>query len=184
MATNTKFITVSDFADYEDISTYLDDTKYLDPHILAAQEKQIRPILGNTLYTTLQTEVAGSSLTAANTALIAKIKPVLVYYSYAEYIPHAGVYSTNSGLVEYTSDHAKPASDTRLGMIRRNAQDLADTYRRQLISFLKQNKTIYTTWDECDTVGTNDFPRISKASRKRRNPAKMDFDYTSYNRER
>lgn len=174
MAVDTKFITEANFTSYADISTYL-ATKYLYPSILVAQEKFIRPIVGNTLYAELQTQVAATSVTAANQLLLNEIYPVLVYYSYGEYLLVEGVYDTNMGLREYKEEHSDPASAARVGAIRRNVIEIADMYERQLRAFLADNSDNYPDYTAGDGT-TYRIPFFSKVAKKNENPARTDFN--------
>lgn len=162
MATDTRFIGVSDFANYEDISAYL-DTAYIYPHILTAQTAFTRPVLGVLLYEELQTQVEASTLTAANTTLLEKVKPMLVYKSYQQFLLHDGVYSTNMGLRVYKEENSEPVSEKRRAEISNAAGNMAAMYENELRIFLNDNTSTYPLYDQCESSPVHSpAPRIGR----------------------
>jgi hypothetical protein len=177
MSSNTTLITVADFADYADISAYL-STDYITPHLLSAQEQFLRPLLGDSLYSELQDQVAAENETAANITLLEKIKPFLVYRSYQNFLLHHGVYSTNMGLRIYKDENSEELDPGRRAAISNHAGNLAGMYESQLRKFLCDNATTYPLYDSGETTAQQVVPRITKVAPTHRKPSN---DFRTWN---
>lgn len=165
MAATTKLISRTDFTNYTDISSYI-NSEYIDRHILAAQDAYIKPLVGRTLYTTLQTEKEADTLTYANLDLVAEITPYLIYKATAEYLPHASLYSTSMGIRVFTEDNSRPANETEIANLVKYCQNRAEMYENTLRRFIKDNKEDYPDWVEANTPQKIVLPRIGKIAKK------------------
>lgn len=168
MATTTKLISKEDFANYADISSYI-NSEYINRHILAAQDAYIKPILGAVLYADMQTEKEADTLTYANLDLLASLSPYLIYKATAEYLPQANLFSTNMGIRVYTEDNSRPANDKEIANLVKYAQNRADIYENELRRFLSDNAADYPDYEIENQPAQKIFPRIGKIGTKEKN---------------
>ena len=112
MPSTQVIITKDDFAPYRDVSQYLTDNKIND-YILSAQDSFLRPILGTTLYESLQSyaESNKTPVDADLDNLLLYVVPFLVYRSYASYLPYANIFAKNMGIRILKEANSEPAPD-------------------------------------------------------------------------
>lgn len=169
MAAPINLITVSQMRDYVDIASTFPET-YMNRHIGAAQQQYIRPLLGDTLYETLETQKQASTLTAANTALITEMVPLITFRAYQIYMTHAGLYNTPMGPREYKEDNSNPLNNEQVNRLHRYAQGQAESYTQQVVRFLNENKTDYPDWvADCEDADVKYTANITTLRRPDRN---------------
>lgn len=182
MAATTPIITISDFAPYQELSSYLNAAK-IDPHILACQYEYLRPILGNTLYDSLQDYIANSK-TPTDTDLdnlIVYVNPYLCYRSFARYLKQANIFPSNMGFRVLREANSEPITDKdRLNLISM-AKDSAVVRENDLREFLCENKDTYN-WDGCKATKQRFSQKISKIGRKYQDPGARNYKRDIYDK--
>ena len=169
MAATTLLIEVTDFANYTDVSSYI-NTTYIDKHILAAQNAFIKPILGDTLYTELQTEVEADTLSYDNSDLLDVIRPYLIYKSTIYYLPFAQFFATNMGIRVYQEENSRPANDDEIQRIVKHLDIRAEMYENELRRYLYDNQDTYSDYDIENQPNRRVFPKIGHVKRKDQSP--------------
>lgn len=166
----TLLITTSDFSERVDVSGHIAD-KYIDRHIITAQERFLRGLLGADFYAELLEEKATGYWTGSNENLVdTYITPYLVWRSYQLYIPHAGIFFTGMGPREMTEDNSVLASREAMAQLTDTARDNAKFFEAELYKYLSANTLAFTTWSEaCDKVKPGPLPRITATGVKSRN---------------
>lgn len=155
--------------------------KYVDPHIKAAQEQYIKPLLGDALYDELQTQKAAGTLTSANTALITAMTPLIIWRSYQVYLTFEGLYVTPMGLRQYGEDNSQPAPTNRRQAVQDYIEGQAESETVQVQKFLSDNKTDYPLLPtNCEYNARPQFS-ISKVGRRRRYQQRLGEGYTYRN---
>ena len=87
------------------------DTDKLIQFVEVAQDTVIQNYLGTRLYDTLQTQVINDTLTANNSTLVnTYIKPMLIWYTQATYLPYAAYQISNGGIYKHNSENATSVS--------------------------------------------------------------------------
>ena len=166
MAVNTPIVVIADFAPYQELSAYLNAAK-IDPHTLACQYDYLRPILGNTLYDSLQDYIAANKtpVDADLDALIVYVNPFLCYKSAARYFKIANIFPSNMGFRVLKEANSDPVSDSdKLNMISM-AENTGKIRENDLRNFLCENKDTYN-WDGCKATKLSFTQKISKIGRK------------------
>lgn len=150
-------ISITDFNDYKFLTQNLDSSD-IEPVIFEAQEFDVAPVLGPTLYVDLlnnitatkyKTLINGETYTpTGGTAPIffRGLKPVLAYYTYARMIKANGLKSTNSGFVLKELENSIRISSTQLTELIAQARSGAKKYEDDLRCYLNDHQTTYPLW--------------------------------------
>ena len=103
-------------------------SKIKDAVIFAAQEQWIRPILGDTFYYELQTQVRNNSLNNANLTLLnTHIKQTLAFYVKYVVLPDLSYNLSNKGIKESFGQYSKAVSSEEKSIKRQAALTTADS---------------------------------------------------------
>lgn len=127
---------------------------YLRPAMKIAQDKWIKPYLGDSLHDKLVSDINSSSLTGAYQTLVnTYIRPALAWWTVYEYLPNAFTKIDNSGLVQRISDDTSPSDQSDLYRLREQAKDTADYYLHVMYDYLCANTASFSeyldnTWPE------------------------------------
>jgi hypothetical protein len=180
----TLLISKSDFSEYVDVSSNVAE-KYFDRHILTAQNRYLRPILGDAFYDEiLQDKETGYYGTGIETLIDTYIKPYLVWRSYQVYLPYSTVFLTGQGPKVFKEDFSDTPSDRRISIMTDEAKSNAQFYERILYDYLRDNKETFTTWDDAtDKDRPGYLPRISGVGRETRQERLNDGKSFTYNKE-
>lgn len=151
-------------SDYVKAYTFLNGSisdDYLRVAMYTAQEKWIRPYLGDSLYKELQARiVAGTVAGDYATLLNDYIKLPFAWFTCVEYLPNALVKIDNSGLVQRTSDDTAPASSSDLSLLISQSRDNGEFLRQKLVDYLCANSTLFpeftnNVWPEKSPIHKN-----------------------------
>ena len=159
MAITTYILDISDFTNRADITVNIQTAK-LKGYIGVIQEQFAVKIQCQALYDQILTEIAASTLTTANTALLPYLKDYLIYKTYSRYLLNANVMSTPGGLRVQTDATSDPASDKQVAEIMRQSDNDANFYQDKLVNFLDCNSSDYPLWE--DTICDCSQSRTSK----------------------
>lgn len=142
MSKPVKLIDYAFFRATTDISDNVDD-KVLDHKIILAME-QLKFIIGTPFYTELFGQYP-SGFTPANLAFYDPyVKQFLAWQAYVYYAVRANIYETRTGFREFKEENSDVASDKTMGEMIKNARQLAESYKGQMLIFLRQQKGIST----------------------------------------
>jgi hypothetical protein len=120
------------------------DTDKLVQFVEVAQDTVIQNYLGTRLYTTLQTQVINSSLSSDNETLInTYIKPMLIWYTQATYLPYAAYQISNGGIYKHRSENSDSASLEEINNLVHQAKSTADFYTQRFIDYMDSNSELY-----------------------------------------
>ena len=128
------------------------DTDKLVQFVEVAQDTVIQNYLGTRLYTTLQTQVINSSLTTDNATLVnTYIKPMLIWYTQATYLPYAAYQISNGGIYKHNSENATSVSESEITKLTRHATETADFYAKRFLDYMNDKSELYP-----DYIGSQD----------------------------
>jgi hypothetical protein len=148
MNISTKLITTQYIKDTTFIQELVKDSN-IDIFIYDAQDKYIKPILGETLYNEVIQEVqANSGSTSGLTSstiqtLVDYLQPTLAYYTVYESLPMLNYKFTNNGIVQRTGQNYQAITVQDLSFIRKDIIEKAKSREINLRNFLETNKSIY-----------------------------------------
>lgn len=128
------------------------DTDKLIQFVEVAQDTVIQNYLGTKLYDTLQAGVIGNNLSVNNATLVnTYIKPMLIWYTQATYLPYAAYQISNGGIYKHNSENATSVSESEITKLTRHATETADFYAKRFIDYIDDNLELYP-----DYIGNQD----------------------------
>jgi len=141
------FINVNDLKRKSILSGNLDGDKIMQ-FIEVAQDTHMQNYLGGKLYLKLQSLIVNDTLNDAINAdykllLTDYLKPMLVWYTQANYIPFAAFTISNGGVFKRTPENSYEATREDLSMLTAKVTDTADFYTQRFIDFMNFNSTKY-----------------------------------------
>lgn len=146
------FITTTDLKKRSIISGNLDPDKIVQ-FIEVAQDTHIQNYLGGKLYKKMQTLITGNTIgQAANadykTLLDEYIKPMLIWFAQADYIPFAAFQISNGGVYKHRSENSDTASMEEVNMLARRAMETAEFYTRRFMDYMDHFSYLYPEYLE------------------------------------
>ena len=144
--------------------------EYLLPAITNSQVIDLQGILGSCLYSKILSLVSDGTITAdTNTQykylLDNNIRYFLAWQVAAEIIPICTINIDNAGAVRNTDEHREHLSTEQFDIIVSHYQHIADSYRRMLQDFLKENAELYPELEQCSCSGIKPNLESSNSSR-------------------
>lgn len=141
------FINVNDLKRKSILSGNLDGDKVIQ-FIEVAQDTAIQNYLGGKLYQKLQDLITTETLfDAANNdykvLLNDYIKPMLIWYTQANYLPFAAFTVSNGGIFKRSPENTESVTREDLSMLTAKVTDTADFYTQRFIDFMNYNSTLY-----------------------------------------
>lgn len=137
------FTLLSQITQYVSISSASATTGIL-PKMRRAEEDYIIPVLGQTLYDSLQAEVTSGTVT--HTDLLDKVRAALAFLIYYTELPFLHTVITDSGLRSVTNDKVQGAYRYQYEDVRSNLEDAGLSGLEKLYAFLMANAADYPTW--------------------------------------
>ncbi len=138
---------------YAQISQLLVDDKQLHPYTLAAQNLDIKPVLGNIFWTDLlanrlstiyQTLLEGGTyLSGSDTYSFAGLYAAIASYTYARYVLGKNVQDTPFGFVQKESEYTNPVSDKSIAQKAQTHIMAGQQYLSECVAYLNANESTY-----------------------------------------
>lgn len=141
------FINIDDLKRKSILSGNLDGDKVIQ-FIEVAQDTAIQNYLGGKLYGKLQDLIIAQSLYDAvnndyRILLEDYIKPMLIWYTQANYLPFAAFTVSNGGIFKRSPEGTESVTREDLSMLTAKVTDTADFYTQRFIDFMNFNSTLY-----------------------------------------
>jgi hypothetical protein len=160
--------------DVKDISTYAQIAinareEMVYPYILAAQNLDVKPVLGNALMTDLlknrtdvkyKTLLEGGEYVDANgdTVTFQGLTAAISLFSYARYMFTKNAVDTPFGMMSKTIENSTPTAPELVMSIASAKRNEGGAYLNECIEYIKQNLTTYTLYDTgCKINNTGNF---------------------------
>jgi hypothetical protein len=149
------FITLKEIKRKSIIDGNLDSDKIIQ-FIEVAQDTYIQTQLGTKLYDQLQSEVINDTVTSVNQTLIdSYIKPMLIWYSQATYLPYAAFQISNGGIYKHRAENSDTATQEEIDSLADQAKITAEFYTQRFIDFMDQNSSDYPLYTASQEGGMN-----------------------------
>jgi len=164
-------ISIPDFAGRCDLSGNIDE-KYINPHILKAQEQFLKPLIGTDFYSSLldQFESGYFSNAEIETMFNEYLKPYLIYLSYSLYLPHSKAFMTGYGPVVMTESNSEQISDRLLSIMADEARNSYQFWQAELIRYICDNISSFELYANSEDRNTRKSgPSITGIKTKSRN---------------
>ena len=138
------------------------DTDKLIQFVEVAQDTIIQNYLGTKLYNTLQTQVINDTVTTDNSTLInTYIKPMLIWYTQATYLPYAAYQISNGGIYKHNSENSSSVSESEITKLTKHATETADFYARRFMDYMDDNSNLYPDYTASQSGGMYPFRDVN-----------------------
>jgi len=137
------------------LSNNIDFDKDLQQHILDAMEFDLQKFMGESFYLdflskfgTLPSPIddlwEGVEYTENGKQYRHQgLKAVLVYHSYARYLPDSDIFSTPFGMVHNNNDHSVRVSDKKLSNRVSEARTMAGSHESHVVDYINRNSELF-----------------------------------------
>ena len=147
MANKALFVSIADIKKKSIISGNVDPDKIVQ-FVEVAQDTHIQNYLGGKLYKKLQQLIVDGELDDAGnsdykTLVDTYIKPMLIWYTQADYMPFAAFSIGNGGVYKHRSENSDNVSMDELNMLAGRALETAEFYARRFMDYMDHNSTLY-----------------------------------------
>jgi hypothetical protein len=145
------FITPQDLVKKTSIDGNVDPDKFLQV-IEVTQDIKIQPILGYNLYQKLSNDVLTGSLSGDYLTLVTEfIKPVLINFTAADFIPFLSYTLGNGGVFKHSAENSQIASDAETLRLADKYNRIGEDYKERLIDFLCANSSLFPEYMQSTT---------------------------------
>lgn len=147
MAQKALFVSLKDVKQRSIISGNLDPDKMVQ-FIEVAQDTHIQNYLGGKLYKKLQQLIIDGEINDAGNSdyknlLETYIKPMLIWFSQADYFPFSAFQISNGGVFKHRSESSDTASMDEINMLAERARETAEFYSRRFMDHMDHNSVLY-----------------------------------------
>ena len=147
MAQKALFVSLKDVKQRSIISGNLDPDKMVQ-FIEVAQDTHIQNYLGGKLYKKLQNLIIDGEINDAGNSdyknlLETYIKPMLIWYSQADYFPFSAFQISNGGVFKHRSENSDSANMEEINMLAGRALETAEFYARRFMDHMDHNSVLY-----------------------------------------
>jgi len=147
MANKALFVSIADIKKKSIISGNVDPDKIVQ-FVEVAQDTHIQNYLGGKLYKKLQQLIVDGELDDAGnsdykTLVDTYIKPMLIWFTQADYLPFAAFSVGNGGVYKHRSENSDNVSMDELNMLAARALETAEFYTRRFMDYMDHNSTLY-----------------------------------------
>lgn len=147
MANKALFVSIADIKKRSIISGNVDPDKIVQ-FVEVAQDTHIQNYLGGKLYKKLQQLIIDGELDDAGnsdykTLVDTYIKPMLIWYTQADYLPFAAFSISNGGVYKHRSESSDTVTMDELNMLTARALETAEFYTRRFMDYMDHNSVLY-----------------------------------------
>ena len=147
MAKKALFISIDDLKKKSIIDGNVDSDKILQ-FVEVAQDTHIQNYLGGALYSKLQALIVAAEINDVGNAdyktlLTEYVKPMLIWYSQATYLPFSLFQVKNGGIYKHKSENADAITKEELDYIIQRTRDNAEFYTKRFLDYMCANSTLY-----------------------------------------
>ena len=147
MANKALFVSIADIKKKSIISGNVDPDKIVQ-FVEVAQDTHIQNYLGGKLYKKLQQLIIDGELDDAGnsdykTLVDTYIKPMLIWFTQADYMPFAAFSIGNGGIYKHRSENSDNVSMDELNMLAGRALETAEFYTRRFMDYMDHNSVLY-----------------------------------------
>lgn len=143
MAQKGLFISANDLKRKSVIDGLVDDDKIFQ-FIELAQDTHIHRLLGTDLYNKLEQDVVNSTLSGDYLTLVETyIKPMLIWYTQANYLPFSGIKVSNAGAFKRVPENAEAVPQEELNSLIVKVNESADFYTQRFLDYICANSVLF-----------------------------------------
>lgn len=147
MAQKALFVTIKDIKQKSIIGGTVDPDKIVQ-FVEVAQDTHIQNYLGGKLYNKMQELIINDTIDDVANAnyknlLETYVKPMLIWFTQAEYMPFSAFQISNGGVFRHTSENSQVASMEEINMLTRSALETAEFYTRRFMDYMDFNSELF-----------------------------------------
>lgn len=147
MAQKALFVTIKDIKQKSIIGGTVDPDKIVQ-FVEVAQDTHIQNYLGGKLYNKMQELIINDTIDDVANAnykslLETYVKPMLIWFTQAEYMPFSAFQISNGGVYKHTSENSQSASMEEINMLTRSALETAEFYTRRFMDYMDFNSELF-----------------------------------------
>jgi hypothetical protein len=147
MSLKALFISVGDLKKKSIIDGNVDSDKIVQ-YIEIAQDIHIQNYLGGSLYKKLQELIIDGTINDADnsnykTLLDDYVKPMLIWYTQATYIPYSMFQVNNGGLFKHRGENSDTASKEEMEYLVQRTRDTAEFYTKRFLDYICYYSNLY-----------------------------------------
>lgn len=149
------FISVAELKKKSIIDGNVDSEKILQ-YIEISQDINIQNYLGGKLYKYMQKIIVNGTIgnpENANYKLLLDdyIKPMLIWYTQATYLPFSMFQISNGGTFKHRSENSDTVSKEEMDYLVQKAKDTAEFYTRRFMDYICNNSNLYPEYNDNDS---------------------------------
>ena len=149
------FISVAELKKKSIIDGNVDSEKILQ-YIEISQDINIQNYLGGKLYKYMQKIIVNGTIgnpENANYKLLLDdyIKPMLIWYTQATYLPFSMFQISNGGTFKHRSENSDTVSKEEMDYLVQKAKDTAEFYTRRFMDYICNNSNLYPEYNNNDS---------------------------------
>lgn len=149
------FISVAELKKKSIIDGNVDSEKILQ-YIEISQDINIQNYLGGKLYKYMQEIIVNGTIgnpENANYKLLLDdyIKPMLIWYTQATYLPFSMFQISNGGTFKHRSENSDTVSKEEMDYLVQKAKDTAEFYTRRFMDYICNNSNLYPEYNDNDS---------------------------------
>jgi len=166
-----KLITYAYMKDECDLPVHLPDIE-LETKIYRAQQT-LRMLMCEAFYFDLIDKFIHSDtvpLTSEYAALMPYVKQYLAWQAHEYWIIRANFKYTLSGVRVHTEPNSTAATDVQMGILIKDAKYQAEYYKRLLVSYIRENSSIYPLYCNCGAGSVGNTFHVSSVRNKYQEP--------------
>ena len=147
MAQKALFVTIKDIKQKSIIGGTVDPEKIVQ-FVEVAQDTHIQNYLGGKLYNKMQSLIINDTIDNAENSnykllLETYVKPMLIWFTQAEYMPFSAFQISNGGVYRHNSENSQLASTEEINMLTRSALETAEFYTRRFMDYMDFNSELF-----------------------------------------
>ena len=137
------FITLKELKRKSIFDGNLDADKIIQ-FIEVAQDTEIQTYLGTKLYEKIQTEIIANTLSGNYKTLVDEyVKPMLIWYTQAAFIPYAAYQISNGGIYKHNSENSTAVDQSEINALASHATETAEFYTQRFMDHMNYNSNLY-----------------------------------------
>jgi hypothetical protein len=132
------FISEKDLTTYTNIDGNVDKNKYVQ-YIRIAQDIHVQSYMGTKLFEAMKTKIESGTINSEADyleLLNEHIKPMTIYWTMVEFLPHAVYTIANKGVYKHFSDNADVLSPDEVSFLVEKNRDIAQNYSRRFVDYM------------------------------------------------
>lgn len=137
------FISRNDIVKKTALGGNVDTDKFLQ-FVESAQEIHVQNYMGTDLYDKISADIVANNLSNPYKSLVSDyIKPMLIHYAMAEYLPWGAYTIGNGGIFKHSSENSETVSKSEIDYLMSKERQMAEHYASRFQKYMIYNQTSF-----------------------------------------